>query len=105
MSDAMEIRSDEKGDFRVITREKFEGTAKRWRRFGEPVPAGASLKTDGSVDYGIFGPDSVVWQVLLHPATIVFQYAFQGLLQATYKPVIAGVRDHDPLSRKARKGT
>jgi uncharacterized protein (DUF2236 family) len=105
MSDAMEIRPDDKGDFRVITKERFEGTAKRWRRFGEPVPAGASLNADGSVDYGIFGPESVVWQVLLHPATIVFQYAFQGLLQATYKPIMAGVRDHDPLSRKARKGT
>jgi uncharacterized protein (DUF2236 family) len=105
MSDSVESRPDVKGDFRVITRERFEGTAKRWRRFGEPVPAGASQAADGSVDYGIFGPDSVVWQVLLHPATIVFQYAFQGLLQATYKPIMAGVRDHDPLARKARNGT
>lgn len=92
-------------DFRVVSKERLEGSAQRWRRFGEPVAAGRSQKEDGTPDYGIFGPDSVVWEVLLHPATIVFQYAFQGLLQSTYKPVIAGVRDHDPLSRKTRKGT
>lgn len=91
--------------YRVITKERLEGTAQRWRRFGEPVPAGQSTKEDGSPDYGLFGPGSVVWEVLLHPATIVFQYAFQGLMQSTYKPVIAGVRDHDPLSRKTLKGT
>ncbi|RSM64759.1 hypothetical protein DMB66_19155 [Actinoplanes sp. ATCC 53533] len=92
-------------DFRIVTKERLDGTAQRWRRFGEPAPAGTSQHEDGTPDYGVFGPGSVVWQVLLHPATIVFQYAFQGLLQSTYKPVIAGVRDHDPLSRKALKGT
>jgi len=92
-------------DFRIVTKERLQGTAQRWRRFGEPVPAGRSQNEDGTPDYGIFGPGSIVWQVLLHPATIVFQYAFQGLMQSTYKPVIAGVRDHDPLSRNARKGT
>ncbi|MFB6612530.1 oxygenase MpaB family protein [Agromyces sp. NPDC056379] len=92
-------------DFRIITKERLEGNAARWRRFGEPVPAGQSFNEDGTPDYGLFGPGSMVWQVLLHPATIVFQYAFQGLLQSTYKPVIAGVRDHDPLSRKTLKGT
>ena len=92
-------------DYRVVTKERLHGTAARWRRFGEPVPAGGSLKEDGSPDYGIFGPGSVVWEVLLHPAAIVFQYAFQGLLQSTYKPIIAGVRDRDPMSRDARKGT
>ncbi|SEG63163.1 hypothetical protein SAMN05444920_103577 [Nonomuraea solani] len=100
-------RSERTGtkDFRIVTKERIEGTAQRWRRFGEPVPAGGSVKEDGTPDYGIFGPGSMVWQVLLHPATIVFQYAFQGLMQSTYKPVIAGVRDHDPLSRNTRKGT
>ncbi|MGO1948976.1 MAG: oxygenase MpaB family protein [Mycobacteriaceae bacterium] len=92
-------------DFRIITKERLEGNAQRWRRFGEPVPAGESLDENGDPDYGIFGPDSVVWEVLLHPATIVFQYAFQGLFQSVYRPVIAGVRDHDPLSRKTLKGT
>lgn len=91
--------------YRVVTKERLEGTAQRWRRFGEPVPAGQSLKADGTPDYGLFGPGSVVWEVLLHPATIVFQYAFQGLMQSTYRPVIAGVRDHDPLSRKTLRGT
>ena len=90
---------------RVVTRERLLGTERRWRRFGEPVPAGGSLRADGSPDYGLFGPDSVVWEVLLHPATIVFQFAAQGLLQGTYKPILAGIRDHDPMSRSARKGT
>jgi uncharacterized protein (DUF2236 family) len=88
----------------VITKELLAGTAQRWRRFGEPVPAGSSMSEDGSPDYGLFGPDSIVWQVLLHPATIVFQYAAQSAIQSSYKPVIAGVRDHDPISRAARKG-
>lgn len=92
-------------DFRIVTKERIEGTTQRWRRFGAPGPAGASYHADGAPDYGIFGPGSMVWQVLLHPATIVFQYAFQGLMQSTYKPVIAGVRDHDPLSRKTLQGT
>jgi uncharacterized protein (DUF2236 family) len=90
---------------RVVTRERLLGSEKRWRRFGEPVPAGGSVREDGSPDYGIFGPDSVVWEVLLHPATIVFQFAAQGLLQATYMPIVAGVRDRDPMSRDARNGT
>jgi uncharacterized protein (DUF2236 family) len=90
---------------RVVTRQRLLGSARRWRRFGEPVPAGGSMRADGSPDHGIFGPDSVVWEVLLHPATIVFQFAAQGLLQATYKPIVAGVRDRDPLARDARKGT
>ncbi|MGW6117943.1 oxygenase MpaB family protein [Nocardia sp. NPDC055165] len=97
--------ADVQNDYRIVTKERIAGTAQRWRRFGEPVPAGQSVGEDGAPDYGIFGPESVVWQVLLHPATIVFQYAFQGLMQSTYKPVIAGVRDHDPLSRKTLKGT
>lgn len=91
-------------DFKVISTQRMRGDAARWRRFGEPVPAGSSLKGDGTRDDGIFGPDSVVWEVLLHPATIVFQYAFQGLLQSTYKPIVAGVRDRDPMSRKAGRG-
>ena len=90
---------------RIVTRERLLGSERRWRRFGEPVPAGGSTHEDGSADYGIFGPDSVVWEVLLHPATIVFQFAAQGLLQGTYKPIVAGVRDRDPMSRSARKGT
>lgn len=90
---------------KVVTKERLLGMERRWRRFGEPVPAGRSSREDGSPDYGIFGPDSVVWEVLLHPATIVFQFAAQGLLQSTYKPIVAGVRDHDPMSRSARLGT
>jgi len=92
-------------DPRIVTKERLAGNAARWRRFGEPIPAGQSRREDGSPDYGLFGPESIVWEVLLHPATIVFQYAFQGLMQSTYRPVIAGVRDHDPLSRKTLKGS
>jgi uncharacterized protein (DUF2236 family) len=83
---------------RIVSRERLLGTESRWRRFGEPAPA-----TDS--DRGVFGPGSVVWEVLLHPATIVFQFAAQGLLQGTYKPIVAGVRDRDPMSRNALGGT
>ncbi|MFW0785816.1 oxygenase MpaB family protein [Gordonia sp. CPCC 206044] len=100
-----DVVQEHKPEWQIVTKERLEGNAQRWRRFGEPVPAGQSRLEDGSPDYGIFGPGSVVWEVLLHPATIVFQYAFQGVFQSTYKPVIAGVRDHDPLSRKTLKGT
>lgn len=89
----------------IVTRERLFGSAARWRRFGVPTPAGDSLKEDGSPDYGVFGPGSVAWQVLLHPATIVFQFAFQQKLQLAYKPIAAGIRDRDPISRKAHEGT
>ncbi|MFF1723533.1 oxygenase MpaB family protein [Streptomyces sviceus] len=88
----------------VVTRKRLLGTESRWRRFGEPTPAGGSLKEDGTPDYGVFGPGSVAWEVLLHPATIFFQSPAQFVLQLTYKPILAGVRDWDPISRKARKG-
>lgn len=92
-------------DFRVLTKEHFLGPVSRWRRFGEPVPAGASIGPDGKPDYGLFGPGSQVWDILLHPAVIVLESIGQSLLQLTYKPIAAGIRDHDPLSRKARAGT
>jgi uncharacterized protein (DUF2236 family) len=89
-----------------LTKEQVLGTEKRWRRFGEPTPAGGSLKADGSPDYGLFGPGSVVWEVLLHPATLVFLNAAQGQMQGKgYKPIVAGLRDRDPISRKAQQGT
>lgn len=85
---------------RVVTRARLFGSASRWRRQGEPTPAAA----DESVDDGVFGPGSVAWEVLLHPATIVFQTAAQAVLQLTYKPIYAGLRDWDPMSRKGRAG-
>ncbi|MET9913291.1 oxygenase MpaB family protein [Streptomyces sp. NPDC006476] len=88
----------------VVTKERMLGTESRWRRFGEPTPAGGSLKEDGTPDYGVFGPGSIAWDVLLHPATVFFQSPAQFVLQLTYKPILAGVRDWDPISRKARKG-
>ncbi|MGW8134099.1 oxygenase MpaB family protein [Sphingomonas zeae] len=83
-----------------VSREKLLGPAARWRRHGEPTLAGSAP----GVDDGVFGPGSIAWEVLLHPATIVFQSATQFILQLTYKPVFAGVRDHDPISKKARLG-
>lgn len=88
----------------VVTKERLLGTASRWRRFGEPMPAGTQASLEAENDYGVFGPGTVAWEILLHPATIVFQSAAQFVLQLTYKPIAAGVRDWDPISRKARKG-
>lgn len=85
---------------KVVTHERLLGNENRWRRHGEPTPAAA----DDAVDDGVFGPGSVAWDVLLHPATIVFQTAAQAVLQFTYKPIYAGVRDWDPMSRKGRAG-
>ncbi|MCD9087104.1 hypothetical protein [Stenotrophomonas sp. SY1] len=85
---------------RVVTKERLLGSESRWRRHGEPTPAAS----DGTVDDGVFGPGSLAWQVLLHPATIVFQTAAQAVLQLTYKPIYAGLRDWDPMSRKGRAG-
>jgi hypothetical protein len=79
-------------------------SAPRWRRFGEPVPAGGAMRPDRTPDYGVFGPGSIAWEVLLHPAVICFQTAAQTNLQFTYKPIFAGIRDWDPISRKGRSG-
>lgn len=92
-------------DFRVVTKGQMMGTEKRWRRFGEPTPAGESLRPDGTPDYGVFGPGTVAWEVMLHPAQMFFETIAQGHLQFTYKPIFAGVRDLDPMSRKARDGS
>lgn len=88
----------------VLTAELLRGDVSRWRRFGDVVPAGQSLRSDGSVDYGLFGPDSVTWQVVLHPAIVVFESAAQAAFQFLYKPITAGIRDADPISRRARAG-
>jgi uncharacterized protein (DUF2236 family) len=68
-----------------------------------PVPAG-SVNQDGTIDYGIFGPGSMVWEVLLHPALVVFHHAGQQLTQARYAPIEAGIRDWEPLSKKGQAG-
>lgn len=88
----------------VLTQELLLGDVGRWRRFGDVTPAGGSLRSDGTPDYGLFGPGSIVWEVLLHPATIVFETAAQAAEQFLYKPITAGIRDADPISRKARAG-
>jgi uncharacterized protein (DUF2236 family) len=87
-----------------VSPERLLGDAPRWRRFGEPVPAGGATRPDGTPDYGVFGPGSIAWEVLLHPAVICFQTAAQTNLQFTYKPIFAGIRDWDPISRKGRSG-
>ncbi|MET4898312.1 oxygenase MpaB family protein [Sphingomonadaceae bacterium jetA1] len=85
---------------RVVTQERLLGTPSRWRRHGEP-----HIADPDTADTGVFGPGSVAWDILLHPATIVFQSAAQFVLQLTYKPIFAGVRDWDTISRKAHSGT
>lgn len=85
----------------VVTKERLLGPATRWRRHGEPTLAGIGQ----NADHGVFGPGSIAWDILLHPGMIVFQSAAQFVLQLTYKPVLAGVRDWDPISRKAQQGT
>ena len=104
MTTATEEKPEPRAE-KVLTRERLYGTEARWRRFGEPTPAGRSLKDDGTVDYGVFGPGTIAWQILLHPATIVFQFSFQQKLQLLYKPIAAGIRDKDPFSRKSHEGT
>ncbi|MFF1828606.1 oxygenase MpaB family protein [Paenarthrobacter sp. NPDC058040] len=88
-----------------ITESDILGTERRWRRGMEPVAAGDSYLEDGSPDYGLFGPGSMVWEVLLHPATVVFHHVGQVLAQDTYAPIVAGIRDHEPVVRKGREGT
>ncbi len=92
-------------DFRVVTKERLLGSEQRWRRFGEPTPAGGSIREDGTPDYGLFGPGSLAWEVILHPATIVLETVAQGMVQTTYRPIHAGVRDRDPMTRKGHAGT
>lgn len=88
-----------------VSRERLLGSENRWRRFGEPVPAGGSLGPDGAPDFGVFGPGTVAWEVLLHPATIFFQFIGQQQLQLAYRPIAAGIRDRDPIFRRANAGT
>lgn len=103
MSDSTDVPSRTPGIL-VLTPELLLGDASRWRRFGEVTPAGGSLKDDGTPDYGLFCPGSIVWEVLLHPASIVFETAAQAAAQFLYMPITAGIRDADPVSRKARAG-
>ncbi len=85
----------------LVSRERLLGTVTRWRRHGTPNVATSGAEQAAR---GVFGPGSVAWDVLLHPAVIVFQSPAQFILQLTYKPVVAGVRDWDPISKKAHRG-
>lgn len=87
-----------------VTKADILGTERRWRRGPAPVPAGLSVKDDGSPDYGLFGPGSMVWEVLLHPAMVVFHHSAQAQSQAVYAPIEAGIRDWEPMARKGRAG-
>lgn len=84
-----------------VSRDRLLGDARRWRRHGVPNVA---TNAEDPAARGVFGPGSVAWDVLLHPAVIVFQSPAQFILQLSYKPVVAGVRDWDPISKKAHKG-
>lgn len=90
---------------KVITKQRLWGDVSRWRRFGEPTPAGHSRNADGTPDYGMYGPGTLTWRMLLHPATSIYQFAFQQKLQLSNKAINAGIRDTDTMNRKARAGT
>lgn len=90
---------------RIVTKERLWGDVHRWRRFGEPVAAGDSLNEDGTPDYGMYGPGTLTWKMLLHPATSIYQFAFQQKLQLSNRAIDAGIRDTDTVNRKARAGT
>ncbi|GAA0431131.1 oxygenase MpaB family protein [Leifsonia naganoensis] len=100
----MTVQEIAPGQPRVVTEEDIRGTDRRWRRGMVPVAAGDSVKDDGTPDYGLFGPGSMVWEVLLHPATVVFHHVGQQIAQDTYLPIVAGIRDHEPIVRQAREG-
>lgn len=89
---------------RPITDADIKGDERRWRRGMVPVAAGESAKDDGTPDYGIFGPDTVVWEVFTNPAMVIFHHAAQKLAQDVYLPIQGAVRDYEPLSKKARAG-
>ncbi|MFE5837578.1 oxygenase MpaB family protein [Arthrobacter sp. NPDC056493] len=101
----MTVIQDTKAADVVVTKERLFGSEQRWRRFGVPTPAGESRRADGAVDYGLFGPGSLAWDIILHPVTIFLETVAQGQVQTTYKPVDAGVRDKDPMTRKGLQGT
>ncbi|GLI28581.1 hypothetical protein ARHIZOSPH14_28230 [Agromyces rhizosphaerae] len=87
-----------------ITDADVQGDERRWRRGYVPVAAGETTKADGTPDYGVFGPDTVVWEVFTHPAMVIFHHAAQKLAQDVYLPIQAAVRDYEPLNKKARAG-
>lgn len=78
--------------------------AKLWRRGPAPVAAGCSIAADGKPDYGYFGPSSMVWRVLTHPATPAMLTQVTGLLELPDAGLFSTVFDHDPLARAAMRG-
>lgn len=71
--------------------------ARLWRRGPAPVPA-------GSHDYGYFGPGSVVWQVVTHPATALMTAQVTAAFEVRHKGIQAATLQHDPLILDALKG-
>ncbi|MEO1905681.1 MAG: hypothetical protein ABGX08_01515 [Citromicrobium sp.] len=80
----------------IVIRERLLGPTTLWRRHGEPTLAGSAPH----IDEEVFGPGSLAWEVLLHPAITGVQSATQFILQLANKPVFAGVQDNDPGSAK-----
>ncbi len=78
--------------------------AKLWRRGPAPVAAGSSTSADGTPDYGYFGPSSVVWRVLTHPATPAMITQVTALLEMPDAGLFSTVFDHDPLVRATMRG-
>ncbi|NNH71373.1 DUF2236 domain-containing protein [Nocardia uniformis] len=75
-----------------------------FRRGGPPVAAGTSIGPDGQPDYGYFGPATVVWRVLTHPAVPSMIAQVTGLLEVAEAGLFSAVFDHDPLTRATLRG-
>lgn len=71
--------------------------ARIWRR--GPAPAAA-----GPHDYGYFGPESVIWRVVAHPATTVMGAQATLLFQIPHRELQAVVLDHDRTLKTALGG-
>jgi uncharacterized protein (DUF2236 family) len=72
--------------------------ARIWRRGPEPRPA-------GDHDLGYFGPESVIWQVAAHPATVLMAAQTTALLEAAHRGMQAVMLGHDPALRAAIGGS
>lgn len=68
-----------------------------FRRGGPPVVASAG-------DPGQHGPDSILWEVIDHPAVVAMEVPVTALLQFTHAGMSATFLQHDPLYLAAARG-
>ncbi|HWI31287.1 MAG TPA: oxygenase MpaB family protein [Microbacterium sp.] len=69
------------------------------------MPAGASLREDGTPDYGIFAPDSIVWQVITTPGPAAGRAFTSGASESHHRVILSTVLDWDPVFKAVREGT